>query len=127
VRHTFVRLGSACFLTSLTTAVGFASLAVARIGTVRSFGIYAGIGILYAFVANLLVIPVGLYVTGSRLGVPVGGGAQARPDASRLRAGLMRLGEFVCRRPRLTLGGSLLAILAVSSGLGLVRIESRMF
>lgn len=52
------RIGRACGLTSLVTAIGFASLAVARIDAVRTFGIVAAIGALASFAAVTLLTPL---------------------------------------------------------------------
>ena len=52
------RIGMACGLTSIVTAIGFASLAVARIEAVRSFGIAAAIGALASFLAVTLLTPL---------------------------------------------------------------------
>ncbi len=52
------RIGAACGLTSIVTAIGFASLAVARIEAVRSFGIAAAIGALASFLAVTLLTPL---------------------------------------------------------------------
>jgi len=52
------RIGMACGLTSIVTAIGFASLAVARIEAVRTFGIAAAIGALASFLAVTLLTPM---------------------------------------------------------------------
>jgi uncharacterized protein len=52
------RIGAACGLTSIVTAIGFASLAVARIEAVRSFGIAAAVGALASFLAVSLLTPL---------------------------------------------------------------------
>jgi uncharacterized protein len=52
------RIGAACGLTSIVTAIGFASLAVARIEAVRSFGIAAAVGALASFLAVTLLTPL---------------------------------------------------------------------
>jgi predicted RND superfamily exporter protein len=52
------RVGTACGLTSIVTAIGFASLAVARIDTVRTFGIAAAVGALASFLAVTLLTPL---------------------------------------------------------------------
>jgi len=52
------RVGAACGLTSLVTAIGFASLAAARIDTVRTFGIAAAAGAVASFLAVTLVTPL---------------------------------------------------------------------
>lgn len=47
----------ACFLTSLTTAVGFASLASAKTPELRTFGVVAAAGVLFAYVATVFFVP----------------------------------------------------------------------
>ena len=45
LRRSLKHLGRACFLTSLTTAVGFASLYFAEMPILRQFGLYAAAGV----------------------------------------------------------------------------------
>ncbi len=52
------RIGTACGLTSIVTAIGFASLAVAKIDVVRTFGIAAAVGALASFAAVTLLTPL---------------------------------------------------------------------
>ena len=52
------RVGTACGLTSIVTAIGFASLAAARIEAVRTFGIAAAAGALASFAAVTLLTPL---------------------------------------------------------------------
>ncbi len=51
-------VGLACFLTSLTTAVGFGSLALANNELVREFGYCCVIGVVLSFIAVVLTIPL---------------------------------------------------------------------
>ncbi len=51
-------VGVACFLTSLTTAIGFASLMLADSNYVREFGQVCMYGVLIAFVAVIVFIPL---------------------------------------------------------------------
>lgn len=46
-----------CFLTTTTTAIGFASALVADVALIREFGVDAAVGVLLAFVATLLIVP----------------------------------------------------------------------
>jgi predicted RND superfamily exporter protein len=65
------RVGRACGITSLVTAIGFASLAVARIDAVRIFGIVAAVGALASFAAVTLLTPLiasSRFCSGLRLG-----------------------------------------------------------
>lgn len=51
-------VGLACFLTSLTTAVGFGSLALANNELVREFGYCCVIGVTLCFISVVLTIPL---------------------------------------------------------------------
>jgi len=57
LRTTLRHVGSACFLTSLTTAIGLASLAVADVPSVRDFGIFGALGVGLAYVGALVLLP----------------------------------------------------------------------
>ena len=46
-----------CLLTSLTTAVGFLSLATATAPVLRRFGILAAVGVMLAFAITMIVVP----------------------------------------------------------------------
>ena len=52
------RVGLACVLTSVTTAVGFASLAAARMPILRGFGLFAALGIGLGLVVVLALVPL---------------------------------------------------------------------
>ena len=51
-----------CFLTTLTTMVGFSSLAVCRILPLKNFGIFGAIGIGFTFLVSITLIPIGLSI-----------------------------------------------------------------
>lgn len=67
-RDSIERVGLACWLTSLTTAIGFASLLLASSDYVREFGLACCVGVLVAFLAVVGFVPyvcstwVGQYV-----------------------------------------------------------------
>ncbi len=54
IRH----LATACFLTSLTTAVGFGSLMIADSHIIRDFGLASTIGVTINFFAVLIIVPL---------------------------------------------------------------------
>jgi uncharacterized protein len=56
--RTLDEVGSACFLTSLTTAVGFGSLAFAHHQVVREFGWVCVLGVLLTFISVVTIIPL---------------------------------------------------------------------
>ncbi len=120
--RTLQRVAVPCLFTSLTTAVGFASLMANQIQPIRVFGGFASLGVLLAFVATLTLLPAGLslgrrQVTRSR---PDAGGAAIRRGTRHL-AGLDRL---VQGRPLLVLAASLLLAAAVIAGVHGLRVET---
>ena len=63
IRAALKELGGACFLTSLTTGVGFGSLVMAKMPILRSMGENAAIGILFSYGSVLIVMPILLSMT----------------------------------------------------------------
>lgn len=60
IRIVFRRVGLPCLITSLTTALGFFSIATSQLVPLRHFGIVVGIGVLLAFGISLCLLPVAL-------------------------------------------------------------------
>lgn len=57
IREMLKTLGSATFLTSLTTAIGFATLVTSDVIPMRRFGLYTALGVLLAFLVTILLLP----------------------------------------------------------------------
>lgn len=57
-RQAVQKVGLACFLTSLTTAVGFGSLVLAESEMVQEFGKSAVIGVCFSFISVVTLIPL---------------------------------------------------------------------
>ena len=55
---TFSSLSSACFFTSLTTALGFLGLVATRIGVIVDFGVVTAIAVLLTYLVTLTLLPV---------------------------------------------------------------------
>lgn len=53
-------LGSATFLTSITTAIGFATLLSSTVVPMQKFGAYTALGVLIAYVVTIFFLPVAL-------------------------------------------------------------------
>lgn len=98
------RTGAACLLTSLTTGLGFASLALAQMPMLRRFGLYAALGIGLAYLTLLLLGPVLLDAV------------RAEPPPA--RRGMTRLARFAARslRPRVVVIAAL--VLGALAALG---------
>jgi predicted RND superfamily exporter protein len=57
LRETIIILGSATFLTSITTAIGFGTLVTSSVIPMQRFGIYTAAGVLVAFVITIFLLP----------------------------------------------------------------------
>ncbi|MEL6667652.1 MAG: MMPL family transporter [Bacteroidota bacterium] len=102
IKITIKEIGLATLLTSVTTAVGFATLITSRIGPIRDFGMNAAIGVLVAYVTVILFTTALLsYLKVDQI-VKLGRG-QAFWDRllnnfyqfSRRRTGAIKIGAFV--------------------------------
>lgn len=87
LEEAFADVGFACLLTSLTTALGFASMVTAELPLLRAFGLWAAFGVLGGYAVVLTLLPVVL----GRLDV----GAGAPAGSARLR----RIARACTRRP----------------------------
>lgn len=58
VRSTIIHMMPPCFLTSTTTAAGFASLMVSDLTQVRDFGMFSAIGLILAFFIAMSICPI---------------------------------------------------------------------
>ena len=107
---TFSRAGVPCFLTSITTAAGFVSLAISNIPLIRHLGAFAGFGIMCTFVLTMVLLPVGLR------------GARIPHDASEHESRIWTaVGSFVVEHSRVVIG--LCVIFGALVALGSLRIE----
>lgn len=61
MRQTLCVLALPCFLTSFTTAIGFASLAVSQVPPIRHFGLAAAGGMLAEFCVTMTLIPLAIW------------------------------------------------------------------
>lgn len=88
-------VGFACFLTSLTTAIGFGSLYLAHHEIVREFGYCCVIGVVLTFLAVILAIPLACMT-------PLGNRIHIGLDKSIIDKHLGRISvliDFVLKRP----------------------------
>ena len=113
--HTFSRAGPPCFLTSLTTAIGFASLMVSDIPLIRHLGMYAGFGILSAFALTIVLLPAGL----RGVNVPTAMGK----ERSRIWSST---GSFVVQHSRMVIIGWMVLAALVALGILKVQVEPSM-
>ncbi|MCA8952081.1 MAG: MMPL family transporter, partial [Planctomycetes bacterium] len=113
--------------TSLTSAAGFASLALTPIPPVQVFGLFVAFGILVAWVLTITFIPAYIAFLPARTFENFGavhGGEHGQGDAaagSALSRWLRRLGPFTMRHSKAILAASAAAV--VVAGYGISRIE----
>lgn len=63
----FREVGLATFITSLTTAIGFLSLATSPMRPIREFGLYTASGVLFAFILAFTILPSVITLAGDQL------------------------------------------------------------
>jgi hypothetical protein len=85
-------VGRACLLTSVTTAVGLASLASSDIPNIRQFGLVGAAGIVFAWAASVVLLPSLMVLAGRR-----------KPPTPRVFAASDRLGRLLDGTTRLVL------------------------
>jgi hypothetical protein len=112
-RSSIAHLAIACGLTSLTTVIGFGSLAVARVDIIQRFGLACALGTAVSFVAVMLWVPL---LASSRLGQNIHVPPEAKMQAGHLRW-LDRVIGFITTYPRtFAIGGvAVTAVLAATS------------
>lgn len=94
MQQTIREVGVSTFLTSVTTAIGFASLLTSKSSSVSGFGIDAAIGVLTAFVTVLFFTCSVLLLTNEKYLVPKGKPSKKWP------ATMMRINRFTKNYPR---------------------------
>ncbi|MDF1613784.1 efflux RND transporter permease subunit [Desulfurivibrio dismutans] len=116
--------------TSLTSAAGFASLALTPIPPVQVFGIFVAIGIILAWLITILLVPAYIMLLKEEKLANFG----QRPVAGELKAGaavgaplLVRhlnwLGGFTYRHAKLIAGGSALALVVAAIGISQIQVN----
>jgi len=119
------RSGVACLLTSVTTLIGFVSIASVELIELQVFGIYAGIGIFWAFVLAILVLPV---MIDSWAPIPKNKvfSADLNPQTQHalVQNILMKISVIVLKRPKTILAISAMIILFAIPGLTKLRIDT---
>lgn len=61
IQRVFINILTPCFMTSLTTVLGLLSLLSADLKPIRQFGLVAAMGVAFAFIITVFLLPVMLY------------------------------------------------------------------
>ncbi len=114
-------MGVACFLTSLTTSIGFLSLAIAEIPTIKDFGTFGALGIGFAYLGAILFLPATIVLMERWRQSPVP--RAAKSDA--LDRMLDGAADLVIHHPRPLIAAGVIVLLLSASGAAFVRIDNR--
>jgi uncharacterized protein len=117
MRTTLLEIGGALFLTCVTTAIGFATMYTSPLPPIRSFGLYAAAGVVFAWIAVMVFIPSVL------LRIDVGKVRVSKGSSNNPRWGkvLERMHGWVKRRGNWMIASSV--VLCVVSVFGMTRIS----
>jgi uncharacterized protein len=117
---TYYEVGLATFLTSLTTAIGFATLLTSGIQPIREFGMFTGIGVFVAFSLAFTLLPALLLL----LPTPVQAGV--RIEASTWHWPLHRLLRFVLKRRAWIVAGATILAVACLPAVQLLKVDNHL-
>lgn len=110
-------VGLATLLTSITTAIGFASLAVLPVAPIRDFGIYTAIGILIAYLIAFSLIPCLLALINRPLG-------RVSPKSDLWESVLSKLFSWSFRQKKIIWAISFIVALLSFWGISLLRVNT---
>lgn len=110
--------------TSLTTAAGFASLALTPIPPVQVFGLFIAAGVMLAWLWTMLFLPAFIMLIPESAFAGFGHGVRGEAgDSSPLSRGLLALGRGVGRHGKLILAATLLTVVVAGYGIGRITIN----
>ncbi len=104
-------------ITALTTVLGFLSLGVNPLASIRVMGVFSSVGILIAFLLSILLVPAVLM----QLRLPAKPAAAFAPGVT---TGLRRIGRFAIHNRRSVIGVALLLAVVALWNLSSIRVDS---
>ncbi len=116
LREVFGELFKPMLYTSLTTAVGFANLAWAKIPPVRVFGLFVALGVMFAWLLTITLVPASLMLINPRRLEEIKG----RNEKSRLLSAFTRLSV---KRSRLVVTTGVLLLAVAIYGVTTLRVN----
>jgi hypothetical protein len=118
IRKTIGLMTLPCFLTSLTTMIGFASLAVCRLVPLQLFGLFCAVGMGFAYVLALSILPIGMSLADTKM-------LSVRTPASESLLGVLgRIARFDQSKRIPILIGSLVVLILGAYGTTRLRVET---
>ena len=104
-------------ITALTTVLGFLSLGVNPLNSIRVMGIFSSVGILIAFLLSILLVPAVLM----QLRLPANPAAAFAPGVT---TGLRRIGRFAIQNRLGVIGAALLFAVVAIWNLSSIQVDS---
>ncbi len=104
-------------ITAFTTVLGFLSLGVNPLTSIREMGIFSSVGILIAFLLSIILVPALLM----QLHLP---SKPAEDFAPRVTAGLRRIGRFAIQNRLTVIGASLLCAAVALWNISSIQVDS---
>ena len=104
-------------ITALTTVLGFLSLGVNPLASIRVMGIFSSVGILIAFLLSILLVPAVLM----QLRLPANPAAAFAPGVT---TGLRRIGRFAIRNRLSVIAAALLLAVVAIGNLSSIQVDS---
>ena len=117
MRHLFTPM----LFTSITSAIGFASLALTPIPPVRVFGLFVAFGIVLAFLLTITFIPAYVALLSPKRLAALAGGGRRDPGPTLLGRALEPIGRASVRWAKPVL--ALFAVLVLAGVYGITRIQ----
>ena len=122
INKTLKVLAVPCFLTSLTTAIGFLSLSISDVPPIRHFGIAAAIGMMIEFILTMTVIPLGIYFLRNKRSLK-----QKKSSGSVLfQSSLVTFASQLPNFRRIILTGSLILVIGSLYSSSLLQVETNL-
>jgi uncharacterized protein len=116
-------LGSATFLTSITTAIGFATLASSSVIPMQRFGLYTAAGVLIAYIITIVFLPASLRLS-SRHKVFNDKGSRIYPAAARLLEFISGINRSHHKKVVVITG---LITLSIGAGISHLKVDGKVF
>jgi len=123
IKNALVTMGTATFLTSVTTAIGFATLSTSNVLPMRNFGLYTAVGVMIAFLVTIFVLPSLLKLSGEPPKIKPG-----KEWLHKLMGRLLeRLDAIVYLHRKSIVLGTLLITAVIGYGITELRVNSHIF
>ncbi len=117
VLQTLTKTSPPIFITAFTTVLGFLSLGVNPLTSIREMGIFSSVGILIAFLLSIILVPALL----TQLRLPT---KRAEDFAPGVTAGLQGIGRFAIHNRRAVIGVSIILAVVAVWQLFSIRVDS---